>query len=52
MKDIIARGTINNKVQAHILLINKISPIKLMVGGAAILQIQIKNHHSVIEGMS
>jgi hypothetical protein len=37
--------------QAIILLINIISPSKLIEGGAAILQILSINHHRAIEGM-
>lgn len=44
-------GIILIVLQDRILLINKISLNRLIEGGAAILQIQSKNHHNAIEGI-
>jgi hypothetical protein len=51
IKDIIAKGAMHTQSQAQILLISKISPNKLIEGGAAILQILIRNHHRAIAGI-
>lgn len=45
------RGAIEINLQAQVLLISKISPIKLIDGGAAILQMLNINHHKAIEGI-
>jgi hypothetical protein len=51
INDIIIRGTIFIKARLQSLLINKISPKRLIEGGAAILQMHNKNHHSVMDGI-
>jgi len=51
MKDIIIRGIVEARFQEHTLLIKIISPIKLIEGGAAMLQILSRNHQSAMEGM-
>jgi hypothetical protein len=51
INDITIRGATEISLQAQVLLISKISPIKLIDGGAAILQILNINHHKAIEGM-
>lgn len=51
IKDITIRGIIFKMLQDIILLINRISLKRLIEGGAAILQIQSRNHHMAIDGM-
>jgi hypothetical protein len=51
IKDITIKVKQFSKSQAVILLIKTISPNKLIEGGAAMLQILIRNHHRAIDGI-